>query len=96
MLEPFAAGYYEIGEKNKARKILTQLIGKYQENLKYYNLLKSEEQNSLYIEIITDIERYRDLLTVMKERGDKAFYESNKATFNTYNKMFSRFKRDKE
>lgn len=96
MLEPFAAGYYELGEKEKARKILTQLITKYQETLKYYNTLKSNEQNNMYVEIVTSIERYRDLLSVMKERGDKSFYESNKTTFNTYNKMFDRFKRDNE
>ena len=96
MLEPFAAGYYELGEKEKARKILTQLIGKYQENLKYYNTLKSNEQIDLYVEIVTDIERYRDLLTVMKDRGDEAFFEQNKAAFNTFNKMFPRFKRDNE
>ena len=96
MIEPFAAGYYELGEKEKARKILTQLIGKYQDNLKYYNTLKSGEQNGLYVEIVTDIERYRDLLLVMKDRGDEAFYNANKTTFNTYNKMFERFKRDNE
>lgn len=96
MLEPFAAGYYEVGEKEKARKILTQLIGKYQENLKYYNNLKADDQLALYVEIVTDIERYRDLLLVMKDRGDEAFYVSNKTTFNTFNKMFPRFKRDNE
>jgi len=96
MLEPFAAGYYEVGEKEKARKILTQLIEKYQENLNYYNTLKSGEQNGMYVEIVTDIERYRDLLNVMKDRGDKAFYEKNKTTFNTFNKMFARFERDNE
>ncbi len=96
MIEPFAAGYYEVKEPAKARKILTQLIGKYQENLKFYSNLKSNEQMELYVEIITDIERYRDLLLVMKERGDIEFYNSNKAAFNSYNKMFSRFKRDSE
>lgn len=96
MLEPFAAGYYELGQKEKARKILTQLIGKYQESLKYYNNLKSDTQISMYVDIVTSIERYRDLLTVMKDRGDQAFYESNKSTFNTYNKMFPRFKRENE
>ena len=96
MLEPFAAGYYEVKETGKARGILSQLIKKYQENLKYYSTLKSDEQVDLYVDIITDIERYRDLLLVMKERGDDEFYNSNKATFNTYNKMFSRFKRDNE
>lgn len=96
MLEPFAAGYYEVKETGKARDILSQLIKKYQENLKYYSTLKSNEQIDLYVDIITDIERYRDLLLVMKDRGDNEFYNSNKATFNTYNKMFSRFKRDNE
>jgi hypothetical protein len=96
MLEPFAAGYYELGEKEKARKILTQLIGKYKESLNYYNTLKADEQLDMYIEIVTDIERYRDLLSVMKDRGDNAFYESNKRAFNTYNKMFPRFKRESE
>jgi len=96
MIEPFAAGYYELGEKQKARSILSKLIGKYQENLKYYNALKSEEQLGQYVEIITAIERYRDLLLVMKDRGDQEFYNANKVTFNTYNKMFSRFKRDNE
>jgi hypothetical protein len=96
MLEPFAAGYYELGEKQKARKILTQLIGKYQENLNYYNTLKSGEQNEMYIKIVTDIERYRDLLNVMKDRGDQEYYEKTKTTFNTFNKMFTRFERDNE
>ena len=96
MLEPFAAGYYEVKETAKARKILSQLMEKYQENLKYYSNLKSNEQVDVYVEIITDIERYRDLLLVMKERGDMEFYNTNKATFNSYNKMFSRFKRDNE
>jgi tetratricopeptide (TPR) repeat protein len=96
MLEPFAAGYYELGEKEKARKMLKQLIGKYQANLNYYNMLKSNEQLEMYVEIVTDIERYRDLLSIMKDRGDQVFYETNKSTFNTYNKMFPRFKRDSE
>ncbi|WP_432672090.1 glycosyltransferase family 117 protein [Flavobacterium sp. SM2513] len=96
MLEPFAAGYYELGEKQKARKILTQIIGKYQESLSYYNTLKIGEQNAYYGDIVYDIERYRDLLNVMKERGDEDFFESNKSTFNTYNKMFKRFKRENE
>ena len=96
MIEPFAAGYYELGQKEKARTILTQLIGKYQESLKHYNTYKSDDQMGMYVEIVTAIERYRGLLEVMKERGDKAFYESNKSTFNSYNKMFARFKRENE
>lgn len=96
LVEPFADGYYKIGETAKAQQLLNQLIKKYQENLNYYGGLKSSEQSSIAIPIITDIERYRSLLTVMKTNGDLTFYNKNKVGFNTYVKMFERFERDLE
>lgn len=96
LLDPFAGGYYEIGEKQKARQLLEDLMTKYKENLTFYKGLKSSEQSDLVIDIITDIERYRGLLEVMKDRGDIEFYNKNKAIFNSYNKMFERFGRDNE
>lgn len=96
MVEPFAGGYYAIGEKEKARKLMDQLMTKYKENLKYYSNLKSSEQGAIGINIVTDIERYRSLLLVMKERGDLEYYNKNKPIFNTFNKMFDRFGRDNE
>lgn len=96
ILEPFTDGYYKIDEKAKAQQLLEKLIGKYQENLNYYGKLKSSEQSSIAIPIITDIERYRSLLQVMKENGDADFYNKHKITFNTYIKMFERFGREKE
>lgn len=95
LVEPFAKGYYKIGEKEKAQQLLEKLIIKYQENLNYYGNLKSSEQNSVAVNIITDIERYRSLLQVMKE-NDVAFYNKNKSPFNTYVKMFDRFGREIE
>jgi hypothetical protein len=47
-------------------------------------------------EIITDIERYRGLLEIMKESGDLAFYNKSKKAFNTYISVFERFGREKE
>lgn len=96
LVEPFADGYYKVGETAKAQQLLNQLVKKYQENLNYYGGLKSSEQSSIAIPIITDIERYRSLLTVMKTNGDLAFYNKNKVSFNTYIKMFERFQRDLE
>jgi hypothetical protein len=96
LVDPFAGGYYEVGEKAKARKLLDQLIVKYQQNLDYYKGLRPTEQNNIMIEIITDIERYRGLLEVMKERGDEEYYQKNKVVFNKYNAMFPRFGRDNE
>ncbi|TDE31894.1 DUF2723 domain-containing protein [Flavobacterium ranwuense] len=96
LVEPFADGYYKIDEKLKAQQLLDKLILKYRENLNYYGNLKSSEQTSIAIPIITDIERYRSLLTVMKENGDLDFYNKNRIVFNTYIKMFDRFGREKE
>ncbi|PWA06836.1 glycosyltransferase family 117 protein [Flavobacterium psychrotolerans] len=96
LVDSFAGGYYKIGEKEKARQLLEQLMTKYKENLKFYYGLRPTEQSSIAIDIITDIERYRGLLLVMKDRGDLDFYNKNKTIFNTYNKMFERFGRDIE
>jgi hypothetical protein len=96
MVEPFAGGYYEVGEKEKARAILSKLIKKYQENLTYFTGLKTSEQNDMAVEIITNIERYRSLLQTMKDRGDVSFYEQEKVSFNNHNKRFERFNRDFE
>ena len=96
MVEPFARGYYEVGENAKARELLDKLTAKYKENLNYYGTLSSTDQTDLAIDIITDIERYRSLLQVMKESGDVKFYNKNRPPFNTYIKMFSRFEREKE
>jgi hypothetical protein len=93
MLVPFAEGYYEVKETEKAHALLTNLVKKYQETLTYYNTLKASEQNNLYVDIISDVERYRDLLNVMKDANDIAFYTKNKATFNSYVKMYERFGR---
>ena len=96
LLEPFAKGYYDLGENAKAQDLLSKLILKYKENLKYYSSLTPSDQTSLAIDIIIDIERYRSLLLAMKESGDATFYNKNKAQFNTYVSIFERFGREKE
>ncbi len=94
MVEPFAGGYYAVGEKEKARELLKKLTGKYQETLKYYSTLKPSEQQAIAVVIVSDIERYRSLLQVMKVRGDDEFYKQNIKAFNDLNSRFKRFGRD--
>jgi hypothetical protein len=96
MLEPFVKGYYDIGEKEKAQELLKTLTKKYQENLNFYGTLSAAEQVSIAVDIVTDIERYRSLLFVMKKSGDTQFYNKSRPSFNTYIKMFERFGREKE
>jgi MFS family permease len=96
MVEPFARGYYEVGEKAKAQQLLEKLIGKYKENLNYYSTLSPADQVDMAIDIVTDIERYRSLLLVMKESGDTSLYNKSRPAFNTYVKIFERFGRERE
>jgi hypothetical protein len=96
LVEPFTKGYYQVGEKAKAQALLEKLMAKYKDNLNYYSKLKSSEQSNLAVDIITDLERFRSLLQVMKENGDLNFYNKNRIVFNTYIQMFERFGREKE
>jgi hypothetical protein len=94
LVEPFAIGYYELGKKGKAQKIVKTLIGKYQESLTYFASLTVNQQNSIAIDIVSDIERYRSLLEIIESANDTNFYNTEKTKFNNYNKMFNRFERD--
>ncbi|QSB26771.1 DUF2723 domain-containing protein [Flavobacterium sp. CLA17] len=96
LVEPFAGGYYKVGEKAKAQDLLNKLVQKYKEELNYYATLSASDQTDLALDIITEIERYRSLLEVMKDNNDNAFYEKHKVTFNTYVNVFERFGREKE
>ncbi len=96
MVEPFAGGYYALGEKAKARELLERLMIKYKQNLIYYSGIQPSIQDGIASDIITDIERYRSLLITMKDRGDIEFYNKNKPTFNSFVKRFTRFGRDLE
>ncbi len=96
LVEPFAEGYYDLGQKEKAREVLNDLKQKYQESLTYFNTMSASKQENYYVEIVTDIERYRNLLFTARKKEDMEYYNQNKSAFNNYNKMFSRFGRDNE
>ncbi len=95
-VEPFADGYYKVGEHVKARKILDILMEKYKENLVHYNTMSASDKLFSRMDIATDLERYRSLLHVMKKNKDMGYYQKNRATFNTINNSLGSFGRDKE
>lgn len=90
-IDPFADGYYKIGQKEKARELLEKIMMKYKEHLKYYNTFKPSDQYYLTTDIMTDLYRYKKLMTLIKESGDIEFYNKQKVIFNSYNKMFEHF-----
>jgi hypothetical protein len=96
MVEPFANAYYQINKKEKARELLDKLVNKYKQSLTYFSGIQPSIQNGIPSDIITDIERFRSLLYVMKDNKDMEFYNKNKTLFNSLNKRFERFGRDME
>jgi len=96
MVEPFAMGYYEVGNKDKARKVVAELIQKYQESLTYFSGFKLADQYYYASDIVSDIEQYRGLIELIRAADDREFYEKEKAKFNNFNKRFAVFNRKME
>ena len=96
LVEPFAQGYYELNEREKAREILSKLIKKYQEELTFFSSLKSSEQYAMRVDIVSNIERYRNIIRIADDAKDVDFYKQEKVKFNNFNKMFANFGRKME
>jgi MFS family permease len=94
MHEPFADGYYKVGRKKDARKILDEMAMKYREHLTYYDSLDRDRQSSNTYAIIREIESYRNVLLIMQDNNDIAFYNKHKEAFNKHNKMFPLLRRE--
>ncbi|WP_445738329.1 protein O-mannosyl-transferase family [Mariniflexile sp.] len=90
LLEPYISAYYEVGNKEKAQKLYKDVAKKYQENLTYYSSLKPSDQERLFEEIYTDIQRYKGLVDVLV-KYDINFAEKEGDVFNSYLKLFKHF-----
>ncbi|WP_298237607.1 DUF2723 domain-containing protein [uncultured Algibacter sp.] len=95
LLEPYISAYYEVDNKEKAQQLFKDVAVKYQENLSYYSGLKTKNQERLFEEIYTDIQRYKGLIDVLVEY-DPDFAESEGDIFNNYLKLFKHFYGDDE
>ena len=91
LLEPFIIGYFEIGETEKAMELWEKVATKYQENLIYYSGLDRERQYAYGSEIITDIERYRSLLTILLLNAEEEVAREKSEEFEKYQQMFQHF-----
>ena len=90
LLEPYITAYYEIGNKQKAQKLYKQVAKKYQENLAYYGSLTLANQDRLFEDIYTDIQRYKGLVDVIT-KYDLEFAKKEGDIFNTNLMLFKHF-----
>ncbi len=95
LLEPYISTYYEVGNKEKARRLFKEVAKKYQESLSYYSSLKIDNQERLFEDIYTDIQRYKGLVDVLIEY-DVEFAENEGDIFNNHLRSFRHFYGEEE
>lgn len=96
LVEPFVDGYYKVDEKEKARELWIKLAKKYQEKLKYFASLDLERQYHAAEEIITQVERYRNIINIPLFNNDTSFAREKAIEFNAYLDDFSNFYNEDE
>lgn len=88
LLEPYVSAYFEVNNKEKARKLFKEVAKKYQENLVYYGDQSVERQGEIIDEIFTDIQKYRSLVDVLVTYDDRDFALEQTKIFNDYLGLF--------
>ena len=89
LLEPYIGAYYELEAIEKARKLYSEVSGKYQENLTYYSTLSEYNQSQYIQNIYNDIERYRSLVDVTAIYETQTFIKAEMEKFNSYLRLFT-------
>ncbi|TNJ44318.1 DUF2723 domain-containing protein [Tamlana fucoidanivorans] len=90
LLEPYIGIYYEVKNKEKAQRLFKAVSKKYQENLYYYSQLSVENQERLFEDIYTDIQRYKALVDLLI-KYDIDFAETEGEIFNNHLRAFKHF-----
>ncbi len=88
LVEPYVSGYYEIGEKERAREIWNDLAKKYQEQLTYLSGLSKERQYKNYEAIYSNMEKYRSLLDLLVMNREEELVREKAEEFNSYIRLF--------
>ncbi len=90
LLEPYITGYYQVGEKQKARDLWEKVAKKYQEQLTYFGNLEIGDQYQYAEEIVTNVERYRGVVDLLLVNQDREMIEEKADEFNKYLGLFAR------
>ncbi len=95
LLEPYIGAYYEVEAKEKAQDLFKKVSKKYQENLTYYSSLSEKNQERLFEDIYTDIQRYKSLIDVLI-KYDTDYAEKEGDIFNNHLRQFRYFYDDED
>ncbi len=90
LLEPYITGYYQVGEKQKARDLWNKVAKKYQEQLTYFGSLTLKNQYLYAEDIVTNVERYRSVVDLLLINQDRDIIEEKADEFNKHLGLFTR------
>ncbi len=90
LLEAYVTGYYQVGEKQKARDLWEKIAKKYQEQLTYFGSLELKDQYHYAEDIVTNVERYRSVVDLLLVNQDREMIEEKADEFNKYLGLFTR------
>ncbi len=90
LLEAYVTGYYQIGEKDKARDLWNKVAKKYQDQLTYFGSLELKDQYMYAEDIVTNVERYRSVVDLLLINKDREMIEEKAEEFNRYLRLFTR------
>jgi hypothetical protein len=86
---PFVQAYYNINQDNKAREAAKKLSFKYADKLNYFASLEIFNQYDVGEEIISDIERFRNLIETIQSSGEKDILSDQIKSFISSSEKFS-------
>ena len=86
---PFIQGYYRIGRDDKAKEIFKKISFKYIDRLNYFSSLEIYNQYDVGEEIISDIERFRNLIETAQNSGEKEILSDQIKSFISSSEKFN-------
>ena len=91
LVEPFAAGYYQLDKTEKAREVYEAVSGKLQEYLKYYGGLDLQAQGDMIEDIYSKMNQYESLVELTYTFDTPEYYAQEKEEFLNYLNPFRGF-----
>jgi hypothetical protein len=91
LVEPFAAGYYQIDKPEKARKVYEEVSAKLQEYLKYYGGMDLQAQGDMIEDIYSKMNQYESLVELTYTFDTPEYYAQEKKEFLSYLSPFRGF-----
>lgn len=82
LLEPFVAGYFEVGRQKKALHLWEKVVAKYQENLGYYSSWENQRQIENVDIIIEEIQKYKSFVDLLIVYGQDKLVRKEVEKFN--------------